>query len=258
MRRVFSERASHFAAGLLLPTFLAGCQPTYSPDTYASVAAQQAAKVDPGVIVGVRAVQISADTTLVTGTAAAAGGIAGSQIGTGAGGAFGALGGTVAGGVVGNVVGHAQGDTDGYEYVIRKDNSTDMISVTQKDLKPLGIGAHVLVIQGPQARVVPDYTVPVVSQPLHPDAPKAAEAVKPAADAPKSAPADTPKPADSSLAKPVEAVPITAPSQAASPAPASNPTPVPSASPLPPPASAPAASSPAPAKPDDAASAPSG
>jgi outer membrane lipoprotein SlyB len=258
MRRAFSERASLFAAGLLLPALMGGCQPTYSPDTYASVAAQQAAKVDQGVVVGVRAVQISADTTLVTGTVAAAGGIAGSQMGNGVGSAFGALGGTAAGGVVGNVVGHAQGDTDGYEYVIRKDNSTDMISVTQKDLKPLGIGAHVLVIQGPQARVVPDYTVPVVSQSLHPDAPKAADAVKPAADALKSAPADMPKPADIIPAKPVETAPIPAPSQAVSPAPASSSTPAPSASPSPPAASAPAASSPAPAKPDDASPPPNG
>jgi outer membrane lipoprotein SlyB len=274
MRRAFFVRASLASAGFLVPAFLAGCQPNYSPDTYASAAAQQANKVDPGVIVGVRAVQISADTTLVTGTTAAAGGIAGSQMGAGAGGAFGALGGTVAGGVVGNVVGHAQGDTDGFEYIVRKDNSNDMISVTQKDLKALGVGAHVLVIEGPQARVVPDYTVPVVSQPLHPEPPKAADAGKPAdagksADSGKSAAesakpaagdtakpaAEAQKPAAEAAAKAVETAPIPAPA-------ATNPPPAPTSAPaalLPPAGGAAEATPPVPtAKPDDAAPKPSG
>ncbi len=139
---------------------LIGCGPSYSPDTYASNAAQQAAKVDQGIVVGVRAVMISADTTLATATGAAAGGIAGSQLGEGAGGALGALGGTVAGGAVGTVMGHAAGDTDGYEYIVRKANG-DLLSVTQRDVTPLQIGAHVLLIQGPQARIVLDYTVPL-------------------------------------------------------------------------------------------------
>jgi outer membrane lipoprotein SlyB len=181
-------------AGILASALLAGCQPTYSPDQYASAAAQLANKVDQGVVVGVRAVRISADTTLVTGTTAAAGGIAGSEVGAGAGGAFGALGGTVAGGVVGNAVGHVEGDTDGFEYIVRKDNG-DLMSVTQKDMAPLGIGAHVLIIEGPQARVVADYTVPVVSQPLHPEPAKSAQAEAPKPVTASSMPAGGPGPA---------------------------------------------------------------
>ncbi len=176
MCRDFHKGAFTGMAVLAMAAGLAGCNPTYSPDTYASNAAQQANKVDQGVIVGVRAVLISADATLGTGAGGAAGGIAGSQIGQGAAGALGALGGSVAGGFVGNAVTHAEGDTNGFEYIVRKTNGDktngDLLSVTQKDLAPLGVGAHVLIIEGAQARIVPDYTVPVVVQPLHADAPK--------------------------------------------------------------------------------------
>ena len=39
-------------------------------------------------------------------------------------------------------------------------SSGELISVTQKDEAALAIGTKVLVIAGPQARIVPDYTVP--------------------------------------------------------------------------------------------------
>ncbi len=173
MPRMFSMCVTAMTAGLLASAFLTGCQPDYSPNTYASTAAQLANKVDQGIVVGVRAIQISADTTLATGTGAAAGGIAGSQVGGTAGSAFGALTGSVAGGVAGNVIGHAEGDTNGFEYIVRKDNG-DLLSVTQKDAAPLAIGAKVLIIEGPQARVVTDYTVQLPK----PETPKAAEAGK--------------------------------------------------------------------------------
>lgn len=152
-------RVEFVLAGLAIGG-LGGCGPSYSPNSYASNAAQQAAKVDQAIVVGVRPVTISADSTLGTTTGGAAGGIAGSQVGAGAVGALGALGGTVTGGVIGNVASHAVGDTDGYEYIVRKPNG-DLMSVTQRDVAPLEIGAHVLIIQGPQARIVLDYTVPV-------------------------------------------------------------------------------------------------
>jgi outer membrane lipoprotein SlyB len=173
----------------LAAIFLAGCAPSFSPDTYSANATQQANKVDQGVVVGVRAVQINVDTTLGSATGAAAGGIAGSQVGGGAASALGALGGSVAGGVVGSVVSHAAGDTDGFEYIVRKPNG-DLLSVTQRDPEPLGIGAHVLIIEGPQARIVPDYTVPIVVQARHPDPPKAPEGEShPAAAASSNGPA---------------------------------------------------------------------
>ena len=173
---------------------LPGCAPSYSPDTYATNATQQANKVDQGVIVGVRPVKISVDATLGSATGAAAGGIAGSQIGGGGPvTALSALSGTVAGGVVGNVVSHAAGDTDGFEYIVKKTNG-DMLSVTQKDVTALGIGAHVLIIEGPQARVVADYTVPLAVPPQ-----QQAEASKTAPPVPPSSPATAPTPSPGAI-----------------------------------------------------------
>ncbi|MEG3808180.1 hypothetical protein DBT53_010560, partial [Aerococcus mictus] len=167
MSRVVGTQGS---AGLLrllpLACMLVACTPDYSPDTYSSNVVQQANKVEPGIVIGVRSVAISADATVGTATGAAAGGIAGSQSGTGAVGALGALGGSVAGGLIGNVVGHTAQDTRGYEYIVRKKNG-DLVSVTQKDATPIKVGQRVLIIEGPQARVVSDYTVPVDTDTPH-------------------------------------------------------------------------------------------
>jgi outer membrane lipoprotein SlyB len=141
-----------------LAALVAGCGPNYSPDTYASNAVQQANKVDPGVIVGVREVGVSASGATGTVAGAAAGGIAGAQVGSGVGSAFGALGGSLVGGLAGNAAEHLAGDTKAFEYIIRKPNG-DLLSVTQRDTQPLTVGQKVLVIAGNQARVVPDYTV---------------------------------------------------------------------------------------------------
>ncbi len=157
MRPRFALWACLLGVGVLAgPT---GCAPNYSPNTYASNAVQQAAKVDQGVVVGVREVAVSANTTIGTATGAAAGGIAGSQVGGGVTSAFGALGGGLLGGIAGSATEHVQGDTRAFEYIVRKPNG-DLISVTQKDDQPLALGQHVLVIAGPQARIVADYTTP--------------------------------------------------------------------------------------------------
>ena len=139
------------------PLMLGGCGPRYSPNVYSSDAVQHANKVDQGLLIGVRTVRISADATVATATLGAAGGIAASQVGEGAIRALSTLGGTVAGGVVGNDAGHVE-DSSGFEYVVRKTNG-ELLSVTQKDAVPLAIGQHVLIIEGPQARIVPDYTI---------------------------------------------------------------------------------------------------
>lgn len=148
--------------GLGLLAGLAGCGPSYSPNTYASNAVQQAAKVDQGIVVGVREVAVSANTAVGTATGAAAGGIAGSQVGGGVTGAFGALTGGLLGGIAGSAAEHVQGDTRAFEYIVRKATG-ELISVTQTNDQPLAIGQHVLVIAGQQARIVPDYTVPVAA-----------------------------------------------------------------------------------------------
>jgi outer membrane lipoprotein SlyB len=183
---------------------LSGCGPSYSPNTYASAAVQQAAKVDQGEVVGVRQVSVSADATLGTVTGAAAGGIAGA--GVDAGGpvtALSALGGSVVGGLVGSGVEHATGDTIAYEYIVRQNNG-DLVSVTQRDTVPLAIGQKVLVISGKQARVVADYTV---SLPGFPPPPAKGKAAGPDKPAPAPGPVDMPSAAAATAASPVVAGP---------------------------------------------------
>ena len=144
---------------VLLLIVVAGCRPSYSPDTYASTAVQQASKVEQGVIAGVRQVAVSASGQTGAVAGAAAGGIAGSQAPAGAGvTALTALGGSLVGGLIGAGVEHSTGDTTAFEYVVRKANG-ELVSVTQRDAAPLALGQKVLVISGSQARIVPDYTV---------------------------------------------------------------------------------------------------
>ena len=139
---------------------LAGCNPNFSPDTYNTSAMQQSNKVEQGVVAGVRDISVSASGATGAVTGAAAGGIVGSQTGTGMGSALGAVGGSLIGGLAGVAVEHVATDTKAYEYILRKTNG-EMVSVTQKDEKPLALGQKVLVIGGNQARIVADYTVPV-------------------------------------------------------------------------------------------------
>ncbi len=137
---------------------LAGCGPSYSPNTYSSTAVQQAAKVERGTIVGVRPVDISTQGGVGTVTGAAAGGIAGAQVGSGVESALSALGGSIVGGIVGTGADKTIRDTTAWEYIVQNAKG-ELTSVTQKDEKPLTIGMKVLVISGKEARIVADYTV---------------------------------------------------------------------------------------------------
>jgi outer membrane lipoprotein SlyB len=197
--------------GLILAT-LAGCGPTYSPDTYASNAVQQANKVEQGVVIGVRDVAVSASDTVGTVTGAAAGGIAGSQVGVGVTSAFASLGGALVGGIAGSAAAHVSEDTKAFEYIVKKGNG-DLVSVTQKDKTPLALGQHVLVIAGNQARVVPDYTLPPDVREAK--APKPAEPAKPAE--PDARPADAAPAAGSPSATAGTAPAAAPPTAAASP-----------------------------------------
>lgn len=146
----------------LLPLTLAGCSQGYSPNTYASSAAQVQATVERGVIIGVRQVMISANGTVGAATGGAIGGVAGSQIpGNTVTTALGAIGGTLVGGIGGTAAAEAVGNAKGWEYIIQEDGNK-LVSVTQTSKVPLAIGQHVLVIAGTQqARIVPDYTVQI-------------------------------------------------------------------------------------------------
>jgi outer membrane lipoprotein SlyB len=172
--------------GLLAVSLVAlmGCARDYSPNTYSSNATQQANKVSQGVVVGVRAVAISADGTVGAVTGGAAGGVLGSQVpGNGVGTALGAVGGSLIGGIIGTTAEHVAGDTNGFEYIVRQTNG-DLISVTQKEATPLAIGQKVLVIAGNQARIVADYSVPG-------ETPSQAAAKEEKKDAAKETPKDT-------------------------------------------------------------------
>jgi len=161
------------ALTLLLPLALAACSQGYSPNTYASNAAQEEAAVQRGVIVGVRQVMISADGTIGAATGGAAGGVAGSQVaGAPLVTALGAIGGTLVGGIGGAAAAHAVADTKGWEYIVQEEPGDKLVSVTQTSKVALPIGLHVLVIAGTQqARIVPDYTVQIAQAPAPKPAP---------------------------------------------------------------------------------------
>jgi outer membrane lipoprotein SlyB len=206
-----------FLGACLIPCLfvlpLASCGPSYSPDTYATAAAQQANKTEQGTIIGVRPVRISAAGTVGTVTGAAAGGIAGSQAASGGVAAFTALGGSLVGGIAGSAVEHATSDTDAFEYIIKKTNN-DLVSVTQKDAVPLVLGQKVLVIAGNQARVVPDYTVTMDNAPAKPDSAARPSDVAKAPASVEPAKADMIVPASSEPAKSASASPDQAKSDA--------------------------------------------
>lgn len=178
---------------MVLPVLavLGACTPSYSPDTYNGGSVQQASRVEQGVIVGVRQVGVQASGTTGAVVGGAAGGIAGSQAPVGGvGTALSTLGGTLVGGLVGTGVERVAGDTTAYEYVVRKANN-ELVSVTQKDRLPLPPGQRVLVIAGPQARIVADYIVPAdpaASPGAKPDVSPAASEPKPPASVPSFTP----------------------------------------------------------------------
>ena len=175
------------SAALLLTVLLplAGCGNGYSPDVYATRAVQQANKVEQGVIVGVRQINISAGGETGAAAGAAAGGVIGAQSPSGIFSALGGVGGAMIGGLAGSAVEHRIVDTVAHEYVVRVTGKAELISVTQRDERPLAVGQKVLVIAGNQARIVPDYTV-AVEPPATP--------TPAAAPAPAAVPATTPAP----------------------------------------------------------------
>ncbi|TWA84463.1 outer membrane lipoprotein SlyB [Azospirillum brasilense] len=199
-------------AAALVAGILAGCTPNYSPNTYAATATQQANKVERAVVIGFRQVKISTSGTVGAVTGGAAGGVLGSQSGTfGINSALGAVGGTAIGGLLGTSIEHVTGDTTGWEYIVRKPDG-ELLSVTQREEKPIEIGQKVLVIAGSQARIVADYSTDPTPAPEIKDAAK---------DAAKDTPKDTLKEAAKDEAKPaaaIEAEELPAPAPAETPA----------------------------------------
>lgn len=212
MRRL----APPLALALLTP--LAACGPSYSPNTYSTTAMQQAAKVEQAVIVGVRPVRVSASGAIGAATGAAAGGVVGATVpGTDVARALTGIGGGLVGGAVGTGVEHLGGDARAFEYIVRKPDG-ELLSVTQRDKVPLRLGENVLVIAGPQARVVRDYTAHTVTD-AAPSSPAPNRAGAGNAAAVSQAPEATPQTAEpaSAASHPADA---TSSSGAPSPSPA--------------------------------------
>ena len=213
------------AAAVCLLAPIAGCGPDYSPNTYSTASVQQANKVDKGVIVGVRQIDVTAPGMLGAATGAAAGGVVGANTpGGGLTTAFGAIGGGLIGGIVGSAAEHATSDTTAFEYIVRKPNG-DLVSVTQKDAVALAVGQHVLVIAGNQARIVPDYTVnpeppPAVGGSAPPPLAAPPATVVPPPNAPPASPAATPSASTEPPPVPVSASPLAPAHSPQAPAPA--------------------------------------
>ena len=152
---------------LLAVLALAACGNRYSPDEYNTRAVQQANRASQGVVVGFRAVRVSSDGATGAAAGAAAGGAVGGAVGAPdrVACAVGAVGGARGGGLLGTAAERATASADAFEYIVRKSNG-DLVSVTQRDLVALPVGARVLVIEGAQARIVADYTQPVPGAPV--------------------------------------------------------------------------------------------
>jgi outer membrane lipoprotein SlyB len=191
---------------LVLPLALAACGPRYSPDAYATRAVQQMNRVEQGVVIGRRNVTVQAEGATGAATGGAAGGIVGSQApGGNITGAIGAVGGALVGGLIGSAAERVAGDTTAFEYIVRKTNG-DLVSVTQRDARPLDVGARVLVIAGNQARIVADYTQPGDPPPtVPPTATPTGTPTTTPSDLPTGTPAplpDAPPPAEAPAAVP--------------------------------------------------------
>ena len=138
---------------LALLVSLAGCGDSYTPDTYATRAVQQANKVEQGIIVGVRRVNISAEGSTGAATGAAAGAVVGAQAPGGSlTAALGGVGGALVGGLFGKAAESVAVDAPAFEYVVQTRRG-ELISVTQREDKALVVGQKILVIAGTQARV---------------------------------------------------------------------------------------------------------
>ncbi|MBP2296652.1 hypothetical protein [Azospirillum rugosum] len=214
-------------SAVVLAGFLAGCTPNYSPNTYAATATQQANKVERAVVIGFREVKISTNGTVGAVTGGAAGGVLGSQSGAiGMNAALGAVTGTAIGGLLGTSIEHVTGDTTGWEYIVRKPDG-ELLSLTQKEERPLAVGQKVLVITGSQARIIPDYATenePAVAK----DKPKAEEPAKAEDPKPEEKKPDAAVESGAAEAKAVEAKELPpaatpAPATVADPAPATEP-----------------------------------
>jgi len=137
---------------------LCNCIHNVSPNTYTHGEIGIAAKVNKGVIISKRIINIESTSGIGGVAGAVGGGAAGSMIGgSTATNVVGAVGGAVVAGVVGHELDKAINRHTGYEYIIKLDDGKT-ISIAQEKSIQLAIGQKVLIIYGATTRIVPDDT----------------------------------------------------------------------------------------------------
>lgn len=133
---------------------LAACTRNISPDTYSVGSVGEANRTVRGIIISVRDVKITGNSSGVGAGAGATGGaVAGSAIGNGGrSNALGAIGGAVVGGIAGAVIEEGSTRQIGIEYVVETENN-NLVTVVQGEPRLLK-GNKVLVIYGNPTRII--------------------------------------------------------------------------------------------------------
>lgn len=146
-----------FLAATFVALTVTGCAPSMSPDTYNPYTTGVACQTVKGVVDSARVVRVQGTSTVGTIAGGVAGAVAGSAIGGGNMSIITAVAGGLVGAGVGNVTERHLTEKYAMEYVIKTCNG--LVSIVQGPCPTLQKGQHVLVIYGPQARVIadPDY-----------------------------------------------------------------------------------------------------
>jgi len=143
----------------VLSTIIAGCAPNLSPNAYNATEVGIPSRVEKGVIISKRVVDID-NTSAVGGPAGVVAGAAGgSLIGRNtATNIVSGVGGALIGGVIGNAIDKSIHHQQGFEYIIKLAEGPTISVVQNKDVQ-FDINQHVLIIYGAMTRIVPDETV---------------------------------------------------------------------------------------------------
>ena len=134
---------------------LFSCAQDINSDSYQLSSVGEASRVEKGVIVDVREVQIQGNDQAGTLAGGLAGGVAGSTIGRGRGSVLASVGGAVLGALVGGLTQKELTQQKALQYIVRLTNG-EMITVIQGMKNPLSVGQKVFVLYGPETRLIAD------------------------------------------------------------------------------------------------------
>ena len=127
-------------------------------NTYSREALGRVGGAEKGVVANVRPVKVEGSTRTGTLLGGIAGAALGNELGRGSGDAariLGTAGGAVAGGVVGGGTEKAITGTNAYEYIVKMDSGASK-TIVQRDQQPLPQGERVVLLTGPDAKIIPD------------------------------------------------------------------------------------------------------